>query len=167
MEVTELISALQSHLDTQLSTEVLVSGSDQRPVPGVIIEDWNATHMDGSLNNYLTSVYDDQGDEAARIYRIPYECRVSFMVRGSGELEGSQLHDKLKKELMRLSTRPSMLSNSISSVDLNGGGGISHQFVNPSESEFNQAATFTTSLILEDSDYENIEEVTTELDIVN
>jgi len=163
MEVTELISEIQSHLDNNLDPPVLVSGSDQRPVPGVIIEDWNVDHVDRSMNRYLTSRYDDSGNETARVYRIPYECRVSFMIRDNDEVSSSRLFDALRRELLKLESHPQRLSDSISRASMDSGGGISHQFVSTTESEFTQAATFATSIVYEDSDYDTIEEFANEV----
>lgn len=167
MEVTELISTIQTHLDNSMTPEVLVSGSDERPIPGVLIEDWSVNQLEASTTRFITSLYDDQGNETARVYRVPYECRVSFMVREEGEVAGSELHDKLRKELFKLESRPFQLSNVVSSVKLNGGGGIDHQFVNPTESEFQQSATFTTSLVYEDSNFDSIETINTTIEITD
>jgi len=167
MEPTDLIDDLQSHLDSRMQPEVIVPGSEQRPVPGVIIEDWSVTHLDGSMTRYLTSLYDDQGNETARVYRIPYDCRVSIMVRDVGEIGASRLNDSLGKELMRLEARPQRLNDSVSMVEMQGGRGIDHQFVNPSEAEFHQSVTLTTSLVYEDTTFDTIETITSEIEIVD
>lgn len=167
MDVTELISTVQSHLDDNLDPPVLVAGSDQRPVPGVIIEDWNVEHVDRSMNRYLTSKYDDNGDETARVYRVPYECRVSFMVRDNGEVASSRRFDALRRELLKLESDPQRLSDSISRASMGSGGGVTHQFVSTTEAEFTQSATFATSIVYEDSDYDTIEDVIQEVVITD
>jgi hypothetical protein len=165
MEVTELINVFQTHLDQALDVPVLVSGTDSRPVPSVILEDWNMSHMNRSMNGYIGSEYDELGDETARVFRIPYSCRVSLMIREHGEVASSRLFDAVRAELISLEARPQRLSDRISRVEMNSGGGVQHQFVSTTESEFNQTATLYSSLIYEDSDYDNIEEIETELDI--
>lgn len=167
MEITELISTLQSHLDSKLSAPVLVTGSEERPIPAVIIEDWTAQHHSASMTRYLESLYDDQGNETARVYRIPYDLRVSMMVRGVGSVEGSELFDKLRKELFKIESTPHLLSNDISQAELNSGGGMNHQFVNPSESEFNQTFTLTSALVYTDSEWDRIEDFTNDFEITD
>jgi hypothetical protein len=163
MELTELISTVQSHLDDNLDPPVLVAGSDQRPVPGIIIEDWNVEQVDRSMNRYLTSKYDDNGNETARVYRVPYECRVSFMIRDNDEVSSSRLFDALRRELLKIESNPQRLSDSISRASMQSGGGVSHQFVSTTESEFTQTVTFASSLVYEDSDYDRIEDVIQEV----
>lgn len=167
MEVTELISTVQSHLDSAISAPVLVSGSEQRPVPAVLIEDWTVQQLEASMTRYETSLYDDQGNEEARVYKVPYDCRVSFMVRDVGEVGASELHDRLRKELFKAASRPHRLSSRISRVELNSGGGVNHQFVNPSESEFNQTATFTSSLLWTDTEWNTIEQFNNNFEITD
>jgi len=114
MDSTKLIEVVQTHLDNLLSAPVKVSGDENRPVPAVFIEDWSISHLDSSMTRYLTSTYDDFGNETARIYRIPYDCNVSFVVRDGGELSASQLHEDLRRELFKLEARPSKLDGGIS-----------------------------------------------------
>jgi len=169
MEPTELINVLQSHLDTEVSAPVLVSGSDKRPTPSVYIEDWTVDHLtsSASMNRYLTSLYDDQGNETARVFRIPYECRVSLMVRDVGTVSASTLNDKVHKELFKLESRPSKLDSRVSEVELGNSVGVDHQFLNPSEDEFSLAVNITTSLTYADSDYDTIEAITQEIEIID
>lgn len=166
MEVTELIKAFQSHLSDELEPQVLVAGSGERPVPSIHIEDWAIEQMDASMNRYLTSTYDDRGFEQARVYRLPYSCRVSMVVRGRGDLEGSKQHDALRKELLKLEAHPDTVADEVSQVVIQGGGGIQHQFVSPTESEFQQDVRLMSALIWKDTDYENIEEVVADYEII-
>ena len=165
MESTEIINIFQSHLNENLAAPVMVSGSDERPVPGVVIEDWNVTKMTGSMNDYIGSKYDGVGTETARVFRIPYECRISMMVRDHGEVASSRLFDAVREELMKLETRPSRLSDRLSTITMGDGGGVSHQFVSTTESEFSQSVTIGSSLIFEDTDYDTIEEFANNFEI--
>lgn len=167
METTDLIDVLQTHLDQTLNATVLVAGSNDRPTPSAVIEDWSIEQISESMSKYLTSTYDSQGNETARIYRIPYNCRVSIMLRDDGEVKASRLHDSLRKELLKLEAHPRRLNNSVSMVEMNGGGGVDHQFVNPTEAEFSQSVTFTTAMIYEDTDFNTIEEIVEEIEVTD
>lgn len=168
MQVSELIAQLQSHLDQRLAdVPVLVAGSESRPVPAVLIENWNATPLEGSVNDYLTSLYDESGDETARVYRLPYRLRVSFLVRENDTADASRLHDSLAHELFRIETRPERLDDKISQAQLRGGGQLSHQFINPVESELTLAQTYTTSRIYTDEEWDRIESISNDVSIVD
>lgn len=166
MELTKLIERIQSHLDSRLEdVAVLVSGSEARPLPAIIIEDVELMPMDGSMNNYHTSMYDENGNETDRVYRRPYDARASFLIRDDNTVASAELFDDLLYELRRLEDRPSRLSNRVSRVRVGSGGGVSHQFVNPAESEFTQSATFTSALVRADDSWETIENIEHDLNI--
>lgn len=167
MKTTEVISAVQNLLDIRLDdAQVLVAGAESRPVPSVVIEDWDVSHIQQSMTNYLSSLYDEQGKETARVYRIPYKLRVDFMAKHKNTVEGSRLYDDLKHELFRMASTPRILPSGVSQVELNGGGGVSHQFVNPTESEYTQTATFTAAQTYHDSSLSNIENIEFEREII-
>ena len=165
MEVTELVNLFQSHLNQAIDPPVLVAGTDSRPVPAVIIEDWSVEQINRSMNGYIGSVYDNNGNEEARFNRIPYECRLSLIIREHGEVASSRLFDAVRRELSKLEMSPARLSDSVSHVEMVGGGGVQHQFVSTTESEFNQSVALHSSLVIEDDSYERIEEIESELEI--
>jgi hypothetical protein len=89
-----------------------------------------------------------------------------MVVRGRGDLEGSKQHDALRKELLKLEAHPDTVADEVSQVVIQGGGGIQHQFVSPTESEFQQDVRLMSALIWKDTDYENIEEVVADYEII-
>jgi hypothetical protein len=166
MDVTELVAAVQSYLDNQLVAPVKVASGDDRPSPAVEIEGWDVSHINQANTNYITSQYDENGVEIARVYRVPYDVRLSFMVRENDPVSGSRLQDNLKQELYVLEDRPHNVDDRLSRVMVEDGGGVSYQFQTPAESEFTQAATFTSSVVYTMDDYDNIEDIEFTVEVI-
>lgn len=167
METTELISTLQTYLNERITAPVQVTGTDERPVPVVLINSWSTTQSTQHNTNYIHSEYDEYGIESARVYRVPYDCRVSFEIRHDDTVEASRLHDSLRFELSKLESNPSQLSGSVSMVTVGNGGGINHQFIDPTEAEITQSATFLSAFTYVDESLTNIEEVDFDVVVTN
>lgn len=160
MKVTDIIDAAQTYLNAELpDTTVLVSGSESRPLPAVLIEDWSVDVMDGSMNDLIGTKYDSSGNQTAEVYRIPYEARISLLIRAEGSVAGSRLHDAVRRALLKASARSELVSERISNIEVGSGGGVSHQFINPSEAEYTQTFHVTSAETYENTSPERIEDM--------
>jgi acetylornithine deacetylase/succinyl-diaminopimelate desuccinylase-like protein len=163
MQSTELISTLQSHLNQNIAAPVHVGGTDERKVPVVLIEDWSITQVDIANTNYVDTEYNDTtGFATAEVYRIPYDCRVSFKIRHDDSVEASQLRDSLRLEIGKLEDRPSTIEG-LSRAVLGDGGSVSYQFTSPTETEMTQSARFMSAIVYKNSELQNIEDITVDL----
>ena len=167
MHNTELISTLQTYLNTNIAAPVHVGGTNERPVPAITLENWSVTQIDLANSNYIGTDTDDvTGFDEAKVYRIPYDCRVSFKIRHDDTVEASKLRDQLRLELGRLEDRPSLMGDSLSQVSIGRGGEVSYQFAEPTETEMTQAATFTAATMYKDGDFDNIEDIDVEVSVI-
>lgn len=159
MNISTLLAELQTYLDNEFPTiAIAVAGGESRPIPTIEIEDVSVQELSNakSMNGYSSSVYEDRR-EVERHNAIPYEARVSFLIRHRGSVEAAQLTDRLKSVLYKLSNRPERMSDSLSRVEVGSTSGMNHQFINPVETSFTQSAMFTSTLVHTDSTYQNIE----------
>jgi hypothetical protein len=164
MDSTELVAAVQSYLNTQIAAPVQVTGSDERSVPSILIEGWSVSNL-GSLR-YVKSEYDSNDYEQARIYHIPYDCELNFLIRGEEAFGASQLRSQLRNELMELERHPKRVSDHIGRVMTGGGGGISYQYANPTEADLRQTGTFTAASVYRDTDVQPITNIQIDVEVV-
>lgn len=164
MRSTELIDAVQSYMDGEMSVPVQVSGGNDRPVPAVLIEDWGVSDL-GRLQ-YVRSQRNEQGHEQARIYHVPYDADLDFLIRGEDAVGASELRSDLKHELTILERYPKRLSDHVARVLPGDGGGISYQYANPTETELRQTGTFTAAHVYVDTDVQPVTDIQLDVEIV-
>jgi hypothetical protein len=164
MNVTEVLTTLQTYLNNKFAVPVKVSGGNERPVPAILLETWDVSNI--RPQEYVDSETNDFGSETARIYHTPYDLDVDFLIRESGALAASQLRSGLRRELDELEADPEKLSPHIARVMAGGGGGISYQYANPTESETRQSVKITAAHVYVDEDLQPIENIQFELEII-
>jgi len=164
MEPTDVLKTVQSHLNSVLSVPVQVNAENNRPVPAVLIENWDIDDVQLHNTRYLYSEYSG-GEEVARIHHVPFELRISFLLRHDSAFESSSLHDDLRDELLRLETDPTRLSDEVGTVRMDGGGGVSYQYADPTEVEATQAATFYAAQSYRWTDFDTIETIDFDVEI--
>lgn len=165
MNVTEVLTTLQTYLNQKLVPPVKVSGGNERPVPAVLLENWDVSNI--RRQEFVDSETDSNGYETARIYHTPYDLDVDFLIREADVLSASQLRSGLRSELDELEQNPKKLSDHVARVMTGGGGGINYQYANPTESELRQSATITAAHVYVDQDVQPITDVQVDLDIIN
>jgi hypothetical protein len=165
MNVTEVLTTLQTYLNQEFAVPVKVSGGNERPVPAILLENWDVSNI--REQEYVDSKFDDNGYESARIYHTPYDLNVDFLLRAPDALEASQLGSGLRDVLDELENDPTKLSDHIARVMASGAGGISYQYANPTESETRQSATITAAHVYVDEDVQPITEVQVDLEIID
>jgi hypothetical protein len=164
MNVTEVLTTLQTYLNEKFLEPVKVSGGNERPVPAILLENWDVSDI--RRQEFVDERHDNNGNVSARIYHTPYDLDVDFLVRESDALSASQLRSGLRSELDELEENPKKLSSHVARVMPGGGGGIGYQYANPTESEMRQSATITAAHVYVDEDVQPITEVQTDLEII-
>lgn len=165
MEPTDVIKTVQSHLDSVLSPPVQVNADNERPVPSVLMDGWDVQDIKQHNTRYLYSEYNGSGTETARIYHVPYDLRVSFLVRHDSAFETSKLFDSLRDELLKLEVDPGLVSDEVGRVEMSSGSGVNYQYASPTEAEMTQAATFTAAQSYKKTDFETIETIDFDVEI--
>ena len=147
MDETELISTLQSHLAAGLSVPIRTSGmEDERPVPSVIIDDWDT--RDKNFHNTAKSgeAYGDFDNDGTQEYEwyltFDFVTRVEFLVRHYDEVKVNRLKDKVKQILRLIRENPLDLHDELKQCRLGGGGNPTNRFTEPKESELVASARF-------------------------
>lgn len=169
MDETELITGLQSHLSQALSVPVRTSGlEDERPVPVVIIEDWNTKDMNfhnSPRAGETTGDFDNDGNLEHEWYlNFDFETRVEFAVRHFDEVKVSKLKAKVKELLRLIRADPLGFNSECKRVALGRDGNPTYKYTEPKEAELMLSARFygdhTITRTPSDTQENMIEEVT-------
>lgn len=164
MDETELISTLQSHLSTALSTPVRTNAlEDERPLPAIIIEDWDTDELNFHNTAYAGEALGDWDDDGVKEYErylaFDYETRIEFLVRHEDEVEVSRLKENLKHELRLIRERPLQFNDSLKQLRLGTDGNPTNRFVEQKEAELMLSATFYADHIITRDDFDQIREI--------
>lgn len=170
MDEAGLIKALNSHFSQQFSVPVRTSGMDnERPVPVIIIEDWNTRDMDfhnSAFSGEAVGDFDNDGNlEYERYLTFDWNTRVEFLIRHTDEVDVTELKGDVKDTLRLIGEYPQQFHDSVKRCNLGGGGNPTYQFTEPTESELMLSARFfgdhTVTLTPSDLDNDIIEQVKT------
>jgi hypothetical protein len=147
MDEEELITTLVSHLNSSVSVPIRTSGlEDERPVPVVIIDDWDTNDLNVHNSAFAGEASGDfNGDgsqEYERYLRFDFETRIEFLVRDSDEVDVTTLKDSVKNELRLISEYPQSFHESLKYCHLGAGGNPTFRFTEPKESELMLSARF-------------------------
>jgi len=169
MDVTTAIETLVSHLSAALAVPVRVSGmEDERPVPVVLIEDWDIT--DHTLHNsaFAGQAVDPEDDAEKRYFRFYYDMRVELVVRHHDDVLAHRVLDSLRRELGMIREDPLSFHPHLNDLKLRGGGGIHHQFIEPKETELQQAIVLQSFHEVKRamSQYDTIEDILNDFTII-
>jgi hypothetical protein len=169
MNETDLISGLQSHLSSALSIPIRTNGvDDERPVPVVVIDDWDTNDMNFHNSPFAgdaTGDFDGDGElEYERYLNFDWKTRVEFLVRHSDEVDVSRLKEKLKNQLRLIRNSPQQFHKGLKQCRLGADGNPTNTFTEPKEAELMASARFygdhTIVLTPADMEGEPIEQVT-------
>jgi len=164
MDETTLISTLQQRLDAAVDVPVHTAGfEDTRPVPAVIIEDWDTTEVTYHNSPFAGEVWgdldDDGSNEYERYFRFYYETRVEVTSRHLDEVEASRLNDTIKSVFREIRADRSSFHDHLRNCLPRGSGSLQHEFTEPRETELTASALFKGFHQVVKSDYDTIEEV--------
>lgn len=140
---------------------------NERPVPVVIIDDWNTRDLNfhnSAFSGDALGDFDNDGSlEYERYLTFDWSTRVEFLIRHTDEVDVVELKGKLKNKLRLISENPLEFNDSVKSCSLGRGGNPTYQFTEPKESELMLSATFKGDHIItitpSDSQHEMIEQV--------
>ena len=112
---------------------------DERPVPVVIIDDWDTRDM-----NFHNSAYAGGSIVGGyeRYLNFDYRTRVEFLVRHYDEVEVSRLKEAVKRELRLISENPQQFHDELKRCSLSSGGNPTNHFTEPKEAELMVSANF-------------------------
>ena len=147
MDETELISDLQSHLENELSAPVRTKGfEDERPVPVVILDDWDTNDFNFHNSAFAGEEYGDFDNDGEKEYErylnFDFRTRIEFLVRHSDEVDASRLKEDVKHELRLLREYPQQFNSSLKQVALGADGNPTNTFTEPKEAELMVSARF-------------------------
>jgi hypothetical protein len=147
MDETELIIGLQNHLSSALSVPIRTNAmEDERPVPVVIIDDWDTNDFNfhnSAFAGEASGDFDDDGEiEYERYLNFDWRTRVEFLVRDSDEVDVSRLKEDLKHELRLIRENPQQFDSSLKQCRLGSDGNPTNQFTEPKEAELMASARF-------------------------
>lgn len=169
MDETDLISTLQTHLDSALSVPIRANAmDDERPVPVVFIEDWET--QDYNFNNSAlageaTGDFDSDGLlEYEKYLNFSFKTRIEILVRHTDEVDASRLKEDVKHELRLIRENPQSFHNGLKSCNLRADGNPTNKFTEPKEAESMVSARFdgdhTVTLTPSDLQEDTLEQVT-------
>lgn len=167
MDETELISGLQSLLQSKLGVPVKTTSlEDERPVPVVIIDDWDTRDMNFNNSAFAGEAFGNlEGNDAGyeRYLNFSFETRVEFLFRHSDEVDVSRLKEDGKRELRLIRENPQSFNDGLKQCRLGADGNPTHEFTEPKEAELMLSARFhgdhTLTRTPSDTQYETIEDV--------
>lgn len=160
MDKTTLIETLQTYLDNNLTVEVQSEGAEEnRPMPGVIFDGFTLRDLTFH-NSHLAAVTETgAGSSDERWYRFHYTANLSWLVRDRTDYKASALHDQLRSLLEEVVLDRSIISEDLNEAKLAGGGGISHEFVENTESEMSQSLYVRTFDQRHKNDFDSLDEI--------
>lgn len=162
MDETELIGSLQSQVSTTLSVPVRTNAlDDERPVPSIIIDDWDSEDL--NHHNSAFAGEETKNQEYERYLNFDWRTRVEFLVRHSDEVDVSRLKEDLKHKLRIWSENPQTFDTDVKDVILRAGGNPRNTFTEPKEAELMISVVFKGDheVVLgpEDTQYDTIDDV--------
>jgi hypothetical protein len=167
MDETDLISGLQSLLESNLGIPVKTASlDDERPVPVVIIDDWDTRDMNFNNSALAGEAFGNlDGNDAGyeRYLNFSFETRVEFLFRDDDEVNVSQLKESGKQELRLIRENPQSFDDGLKACKLGADGNPTHEFTEPKEAELMLSARFhgdhTITRTPGDTQYETIDDV--------
>ncbi|UBF22386.1 SPP1 gp17-like tail completion protein [Haloarcula virus HCTV-15] len=170
MDVTTAIETLVSHLSARLAVPVRVSGmEDERPVPVVLIEDWDITDRTYHNSAFSGQAVDPEDGVEKRYHRFYYDMRVELVVRHHDDVLAHRVLDSLRRELAMVREEPYLFHDDLNDLKMRGSGGINHQFIEPKETELQQAIVLSSFHEVKRaiSQYDTIEDILNDFTIID
>ncbi|WP_372611617.1 hypothetical protein [Halomonas sp.] len=145
MDTKTAIKTLVNHLKADMAVPVRVSGmEDERPVPVVLISDWDITDYTYHNTAFAGQEVDPTDDVEKQWYRFYYDMRIEITVRYSDEVAAHSLLDDLRSSLRMVGEDPLSFHEHLNDLMLRGSSGIDHQFLESTETELNQSIVLKT-----------------------
>lgn len=166
MDETELISTLQERLKFNISQPVRVKGfENERPVPVVIIDDWNTQDMNFNNSAFAgDAMVEVRGStEYEKYLNFSFKTRIDLVIRHNDEVKVSKLKEKVKHELRLIRQFPQRFHDGLKSCSIGSGGSPRTEFTESNEHELVTTARFhgdhTVTITPEKSNDSVLEEV--------
>jgi hypothetical protein len=165
MNPTEAVSKLVSYLDGNLSMPVRTGGMEgERPVPVVIVEDWEMNQLNHHNSQFVGDTYDvdsdDDGEtEFTKWYKFYYEMRVEIVVRDADDVGAHEKLGSLQSALRDVEIDHSKLHHTCNDFKLGTSGSPSYQYLEPTETELTQSLSLTAFHQVSRSDFDSIESI--------
>lgn len=147
MDETDLITSIQSHLESALSEPVKTGAmEDERPVPAIIIDDWDTRDL--NLNNSAKAgeAHGDFNGDGTKTHEwylnFSFTTRVELLFRHSDEVDVSRLKESGKQLLRFIREDPQSLHEDLTECQLGSDGNPTYTFTEPRESELMLSARF-------------------------
>lgn len=119
---------------------------DERPVPVVIIDDWDTRDFNFHNSPHAGSAtgdFDGDGQTEHEWYlNFDFETRVEFLIRHYDEVEANRLKDTVKHQIRLIRANPLEFHPNVKQCRLGGGGNPTHEYTEPKESELVVSARF-------------------------
>lgn len=119
---------------------------DERPVPVVIIDDWDTRDFNFHNSPKAGEAYGDFDGDGVKEYEwylnFDYTTRVEFLIRHYDEVKASRLKDSVKQVLRLIRANPQGFHKNAKQCRLGGGGNPTHKYTEPKESELVASARF-------------------------
>jgi hypothetical protein len=147
MDEKALISTLQSKLESKISIPVKTGAiDDERPVPVVIIEDWNTNDMNHNNSAHAGSYHGDADGDGTKEYEwylnFSFKTRVELLFRHHDEVKVSEIKSVAKSWFRILREHPDTFHEDLKKCVVSGDGSPTYTFVEPRESELMLSANF-------------------------
>jgi len=146
MDETELISTLQTTLSSAVSHPVKTSAmDDERPVPVVIIDDWDTTEKNFHNSPHSGEFRGQLGGanvDYERYLNFSFKTRVEFSIRHSDEVEVNRLADSVKNTLRLIRDDPQAFHEELKRLAIGSSGNPTNRFTEPKEAEVMLSARF-------------------------
>jgi len=119
---------------------------DERPVPAIIIDDWNTNDFNFHNSPFAGEAVGDFNDDGTldyeRYLNFDFTTRIEFLVRHDNEVDASRLKDRVKNQLRLIRDRPQAFHDDLKQCRLGSGGSPSYTFTEPKETELMVSARF-------------------------
>jgi len=132
---------------------------DERPVPLVLIEDWNTTDYTWHNSQFAGQAVDPDDGVEKRYFRFYWSMRVDLLIRHHDDVQAHRLLDEVRKALIDVKRDPLAFHGELNALDLRGSGGIQHQFLESKETELQQSFRVTSFHEVKDDNYDTLEEI--------
>jgi hypothetical protein len=119
---------------------------DERPVPVVVIDDWDTNDFNFNNSAKAGEAYGDFDGDGTKEYEwylnFSFRTRVELLVRHSDEVDVSRLKERVKQELRLIRENPQSFHEDLKQCRLGAGGNPTFQFTEPKEAELMLSARF-------------------------
>lgn len=164
MKQVAAIKALRSHLEDNVDAPFRTTGNeDEWPIPVVYVDDFTVEEITTNNSSLAGEVHN--GDSIDRYHRHYFNLTLELMVRDNDDVGAWSILDELRASLRPLEDAPQRLHSHVSNFDLGPAGQVTHQFVEPKETEINQTIDLRSHEVRVESHADLIESINQQLNV--